>query len=79
MFRSLWSIDDSSNQALIVPTVKGVYLNWASVALRQISARLAQHHSVYEAVKYANENALATVPLKFQVLGGDGGRNVRFK
>ena len=80
IFRSLWSIDESSNQALIVPvpTVKVTYLNWAVLALQEISDQLAKHKTVDEAVKYANTHSLGQVQdkLQFTVLGG---RNVQFK
>jgi len=80
IFRSLWSIDESTNQALIVPvpTVKVTYLNWAVLALQEISDQLAKHKTVGEAVDYANTHALGQVQnlLQFTVLGG---RNVQFK
>ena len=80
IFRSLWSIDESTDQALIVPApaFKMAYLNYAALALQQISIQLAKHKTVGEAVDYANTYTLGNVQnlLQFTVLGG---RNVRFK
>lgn len=79
VFRSLWAIDESPTQALIVPTVKETYLGHASAAMLAISDRLAQGQSVYDAVVYANTVTLKDVALKFSVLGGNQGRDVYVK
>jgi hypothetical protein len=83
VFRSLWSINDTtSSQVLIVPTVKGTHLYWAALAWIEILMRLTdkRHMSVYDAVKDVNDTYLnrPDVTLRFQAIGANGGRNVKF-
>jgi len=83
VFRSLWGINDSTpGQVLIVPTVKGTHLYWASQAWIEILMRLTddRHMSVYDAVREVNDTYLNKpgVTLRFQTIGANGGRDVRF-
>ena len=88
-FLEMWGIDQNTpGRALIVPVSSPTALtdlNLSALAWVWISIKLSDgHSSVYDAVKYANDNLARSVysdgrpvQLRFRAIGSNEGRNVK--